>query len=117
MKHGIRRVPALWRATRLARRWYHARRDAYPDWTRMSSAESSTWADARRAAQGGRRVLMATSIGSCPVYSPSQNTNTAVRPFSGSSILSSFCRPILSGVGPAPLSRIESIAVATFSRL
>ena len=25
MKHGIRRVPALWRATRLARRWYHAR--------------------------------------------------------------------------------------------
>ena len=24
MKHGIRRFPAIWRASRLARRWYHA---------------------------------------------------------------------------------------------
>ena len=39
MKHGIRRVPALWRATRLLRRWYHARYDAYPDWQRDLAAE------------------------------------------------------------------------------
>ena len=43
MKHGIRRVPALWRATRLARRWYHARRSAYPDWRSLLSAEPATW--------------------------------------------------------------------------
>jgi hypothetical protein len=39
MKHGIRRFPALWRASRLARRWYHARRDAYPDWQPLASEQ------------------------------------------------------------------------------
>jgi len=64
MKHVIRKLPVLWRATRLARRWYHARRAAYPDWSRLTAADASTWEQARRAAQGGPRVLMATSIGS-----------------------------------------------------
>jgi hypothetical protein len=64
MKHGIRRFPALWRASRLARRWYHARRDAYPDWTPILQAEPQLWSAARGAAQGGPRVLMATAIGS-----------------------------------------------------
>jgi hypothetical protein len=64
MKHGIRRFKRLWRASRLARRFYHARRGAYPDWTRTLSAAPSLWASARGAAQGGPRVLMATGIGS-----------------------------------------------------
>ena len=64
MKHGIRRVPALWRATRLARRWYHARRAAYPDWREVLQRDSGTWEAAHGAAQGGPRVLMASSIGS-----------------------------------------------------
>ena len=40
MKHGIRRLPALWRASRLVRRWYHARFDAYPDWRSALAADS-----------------------------------------------------------------------------
>jgi len=51
MKHAIRRFPGLWRATRLARRWYHARFDAYPDWRRVLAGEPAGWASARAAAQ------------------------------------------------------------------
>jgi len=65
MKRGlIRRFPRLWRMTRLVRRWYYARRDAYPDWTAILAAAPSIWSAARGAAAGGPRVLMATSIGS-----------------------------------------------------
>ena len=66
MRHGIRRFPALWRATRLARRWYHARHGAYPDWTELLSApgEAELWRAAKASAQGGPRVLIATAIGS-----------------------------------------------------
>ena len=64
MRHGIRRFPALWRASRLARRWYHARRNAYPDWSTAIAADQQLWKSARAAAQGGPRVLMATAIGS-----------------------------------------------------
>lgn len=64
MKRGIRKIPALWRASRLARRWYHARVDAYPDWSRLLAANPGLWASARASSQGGPRVLMATAIGS-----------------------------------------------------
>ena len=64
MKHAIRKLPGVWRATRLARRWYHARFDAYPDWRPLVSADPTLWPSARAAAQGGPRVLLATAIGS-----------------------------------------------------
>ena len=64
MKHGIRRLPQLWRATRLARRWYHARTGAYPDWRELIAADPARWTSARTAAAGGPRVLLATAIGS-----------------------------------------------------
>jgi hypothetical protein len=64
MKHGIRRFPAIWRTSRLARRWYHARADAYPDWRGLLAGRPGMWESARHAAQGGPRVLMATGIGS-----------------------------------------------------
>jgi hypothetical protein len=64
MKRGIRRLPRLWRATRLARRWYHARRDAYPDWQALLARDQALWTSAGAAAQGGPRVLFATAIGS-----------------------------------------------------
>ena len=63
MKHVIRRLPALWRATRLARRRYRARFGAYPDWQPILSADAPMWQAARTAAAGGRRVLLASSIG------------------------------------------------------
>jgi hypothetical protein len=64
MKHRIRQFPMLWRTTRLARRWYHARSDAYPDWSRALLREGRAWEDARRRATAGPKVLLATSIGS-----------------------------------------------------
>jgi hypothetical protein len=66
VKHGIRRFPRLWRASRLARRWYHARYNAYPDWRPLLSQidNAETWRAAKAAAQGGPRVLMASAIGS-----------------------------------------------------
>src|SRR5687768_5197771 len=64
MKHRIREYPLLWRTTRLARRWYHARFDAYPDWSRALLGEGRRWDDALAAAKNGPRVLIATSIGS-----------------------------------------------------
>ena len=64
MRHAIRRFPALWRASRLARRWYYARRDAYPEWSGPLAADRALWESARHAATGGPRVLMATAIGS-----------------------------------------------------
>jgi hypothetical protein len=91
MKHGIRRVPALWRATRLARRWYHARRDAYPDWSRLTPAEASTWEEARRAAQGGRRVLMATSIGSYAHGVTLESALAAALTFRGAEVHALLC--------------------------
>jgi len=64
MRHGIRRFPMLWRETRLARRWYYARYDAYPDWRAILATKQQLWDSARGAALGGPRVLMASSIGS-----------------------------------------------------
>jgi hypothetical protein len=64
VKLPIRRFPALWRASRLARRWYHARYDAYPDWRSALAANRPRWQSAQAAAQGGPRVLMASAIGS-----------------------------------------------------
>jgi hypothetical protein len=64
VKRGVRRFPRIWRATRLARRWFHARRGAYPDWRPVVSGDESGWTVAQASAQGGSRVLMATAIGS-----------------------------------------------------
>jgi hypothetical protein len=64
MRHGIRRCPGLWRASRHARRWYYARYEAYPDWGAVLSTRQPLWNSARAAARGGPRVLMASSIGS-----------------------------------------------------
>jgi hypothetical protein len=63
-KQLIRRFPRVWRSSRLLRRWYHARSGAYPDWKPLLDGREAWWTDARAAAQGGPRVLMATGIGS-----------------------------------------------------
>ena len=64
MKRGIRRFPRVWRTSRLARRWLHARRGAYPDFSTLIAESSALWQSARAAAAGGPRVLMASAIGS-----------------------------------------------------
>ena len=91
MKRGIRRVPALWRATRLVRRWYHARRSAYPDWRALVSAEPATWEKARDAARGGPRVLMASSIGSYAHAITLESALAAALTFRGAEVHALLC--------------------------
>jgi hypothetical protein len=90
-KHGIRRIPALWRATRLARRWYHARFDAYPDWSRVLCTKPALWTSARNAAQGGPRVLMATAIGSYAHAVTLESALAAALTFRGAEVHALLC--------------------------
>ena len=91
MKHAIRRIPALWRASRLARRWYHARFDAYPDWRKVIGADTGMWETARKAASGGPRVLMATSIGSYAHAMSLESALAAALTFRGAEVHALLC--------------------------
>ena len=64
MKHLIRRFPRVWRKSRLVRRWYHARRDAYPEWHQILERGQDIWEAAQTQSTGGQRILLSTAIGS-----------------------------------------------------
>ena len=91
MKRGIRRIPALWRASRLARRWYHARYDAYPDWGHALAQSPTLWDSARSAAQGGPRVLMASVIGSYAHAITLESALAAALTFRGAEVHALLC--------------------------
>ena len=91
MRHGIRKFPAIWRASRLARRWYHARFDAYPDWRAPIATDPGLWESARNAAQGGPRVLMATSIGSYAHAVSLESALAAALTFRGAEVHALLC--------------------------
>jgi hypothetical protein len=91
MKRGIRRIPALWRATRLARRWYYARTGAYPDWPAVLAATPNIWEPARAAAQGGPRVLLATTIGSYAHGITLESALAAALTFRGAEVHALLC--------------------------
>ncbi len=81
----------MWRATRLARRWYYARYDAYPDWRPILQANSELWSSARAAAQGGPRVLMATAIGSYAHAVTLESALAAALTFRGAEVHALLC--------------------------
>ena len=110
MRHGIRRFPALWRASRLARRWYHARRDAYPDWRLPLSTEPALWESARRAAQGGPRVLMATSIGSYVHAITLESAVAAALTFRGAEVHALLCDGAMSACAECEASMYPDVA-------
>ena len=91
MRHGIRRFPALWRASRLARRWYYARYDAYPDWRGILSTNRELWEAARASARGGPRVLMATAIGSYAHAITLESAMAAALTFRGAEVHALLC--------------------------
>jgi len=91
VKHFIRKFPSLWRATRLARRWYHARREAYPDWGVALGADPALWNSARNSAQGGPRVLMATAIGSYAHAVTLESALAAALTFRGAEVHALLC--------------------------
>jgi hypothetical protein len=81
----------VWRATRLARRWYYARFDAYPDWQPILQANSELWSSARASAQGGPRVLMATAIGSYAHAVTLESALAAALTFRGAEVHALLC--------------------------
>jgi hypothetical protein len=91
MRHFIRHFPTLWRASRLARRWYYARRNAYPDWRQALAADRGLWDSARNAAQGGPRVLMATAIGSYAHAVTLESALAAALTFRGAEVHALLC--------------------------
>jgi hypothetical protein len=114
MKRGIRRFPRLWRASRLARRWYHARTDAYPDWRTLIGAESGFWQTARNAAQGGPRVLMATAIGSFTHAITLESALSAALTFRGAEVHVLLCDGSMTACAECDASLYPDIA--TFAR-
>jgi len=91
MKRGIRHFPRLWRASRLARRWYYAHAGAYPDWRSLILAEAQLWQTARAGARGGPRVLMATSIGSYAHAATLESVLSAALTFRGAEVHVLLC--------------------------
>jgi hypothetical protein len=110
MRHGIRRFPALWRASRLARRWYHARYDAYPDWRAALQTRRTTWDAARAAAQGGPRVLMASSIGSYAHAVTLESALAAALTFRGAEVHVLLCDGTMSACAECEASLYPDIA-------
>ena len=110
MKHGIRRLPGLWRASRLLRRWYHARFDAYPDWRSSLAADAALWQSARASAQGGPRVLMATAIGSHAHAITLESALAAALTFRGAEVHALICDGAMSACAECEASLYPDIA-------
>ena len=110
MKHVIRKVPALWRATRLARRWYHARFEAYPDWEQALSADASLWQSAKSSADGGPRVLLATSIGSYAHAISLESALAAALTFRGAEVHALLCDGAMTACAECEASLYPRIA-------
>ena len=106
----LRRFPRLWRATRLARRWYFARYDAYPDWQQILLTHGEMWNAARAAAQGGPRVLMATAIGSYAHAVTLESALAIALTFRGSEVHALLCDGSMSACAECEASLYPNIA-------
>jgi hypothetical protein len=110
MRHGIRRLPSVWRASRLLRRWYHARFGAYPDWRSSLAADAALWQSARNAAQGGPRVLMATAIGSHAHAITLESALAAALTFRGAEVHALVCDGAMTACAECEASLYPDIA-------
>ena len=110
MKQFIRRFPALWRATRLARRWYHARWGAYPDWQPLLSADRALWESAKSAAHGGPRVLMTTAIGSYAHAVTLESAIAAALTFRGAEVHALLCDGVMTACAECEASLYPDVA-------
>jgi hypothetical protein len=113
MRHGIRRLPSVWRASRLLRRWYHARFGAYPDWRSSLAADSGLWQSARNAAEGGPRVLMATAIGSHAHAITLESALAAALTFRGAEVHALVCDGAMTACAECEASLYPDIAAFT----
>jgi hypothetical protein len=99
----------VWRATRLARRWYYARYHAYPDWREILEANSALWTSARTSAQGGPRVLMATAIGSYAHAVTLESALAAALTFRGAEVHALLCDGSMSACAECEASLYPNI--------
>ena len=110
MKHGIRRLPQLWRVTRLARRWYRARTGAYPDWQQLIAADAQRWQSARAAAANGPRVLFATAIGSYAHAVTLESVLAAALTFRGADVHVLLCDGAMTACAECEASLYPNVA-------
>jgi hypothetical protein len=110
LQRVLRQFPRVWRATRLARRWYSARYDAYPDWQRILQTHGDMWNSARVAAQGGPRVLMATAIGSYAHAVTLESALAAALTFRGAEVHALLCDGSMSACAECEASLYPNIA-------
>lgn len=110
MKRGIRHFPRLWRASRLARRWYYAHAGAYPDWRALLSADAGFWQSARADAAGGPRVLMATSIGSYAHAATLESVLAAALTFRGAEVHALLCDGMMTACAECDASLYPDLA-------
>ena len=113
MRRFIRRLPSLWRATRLLRRWYNARYDAYPDWRAALRTRRPLWDAARGAAQGGPRVLMASSIGSIAHAVTLESALAAALTFRGAEVHALLCDGTMTACAECEVSLYPDLAAFT----
>lgn len=106
----LRQHPAIWRASRLLRRWYHARFDAYPDWQQILTSNRELWDSARTAAQGGPRVLMATAIGSYAHAVALESALAAALTFRGAEVHALLCDGSMSACAECEASLYPNIS-------
>ncbi|MBM3779922.1 MAG: capsule biosynthesis protein, partial [Acidimicrobiia bacterium] len=109
----IRHFPRLWRQTRLLRRWYYARRDAYPDWVEVIGARRDLWEPARAAASSGPRVLLATSIGSYAHAVTLESALAAALTFRGADVHVLLCDGVLPACAECEASLYPDVEVFT----
>ena len=110
MKQVIRRFPRLWRATRLARRWYHASRGAIPTGNRPCRRTNSLAVRAKFGLNGGPRVLFATSIGSYAHAMTLESALAAALTFRGAEVHVLLCDGAMTACAECEASLYPSIA-------
>ena len=109
MKRFLRSFPFAWRASRLMRRWYYARFDAYPDWKPIVGGAEPMWRSAQLAAQGGPRVLMATGIGSYAHAVTLESALAAALTFRGAEVHALVCDGVLTACAECEASLYPDI--------
>jgi hypothetical protein len=110
MRQWIRRIPALWRASRLWRRWYYARRGAYPGWESPLASGAPFWESAKNAARGGPRVLLASSIGSYAHAVTLESALGAALTFRGAEVHALLCDGSLTACAECEASLYPDLA-------
>jgi hypothetical protein len=111
MRHSIRRFPRLWRAWRLARRWYYARHGAYPDWREvLASGDGRLWRSALEAAAGGPKTLLCTAVGAYAHASTLESVLAAALTLRGANVHALLCDAALPACAECEASLYPAMA-------